>query len=93
MTERTITKEELEAVMADQQGLSHAIFHAVVEAAFPPIFKAKDGEVIWVRNHDAATWVLKVFIGIYKGLYRVENGEWFLDWNQAKPLTPTQKGE
>ena len=96
MSERTITKEELEAVMADQQGLSHAIFHAVIDAAFPPVFDPKKGVVMQVSDTgDFLDNQFRKFSHMdVHGRY-ICNGfsNKLIPWIYAKPLTPTQKGE
>jgi hypothetical protein len=94
MTERTIKKDDLKAVLEE---IGHTIprVNEIMNAAFPPPFTPKEGEIIWVRDGEAESWVLRIFISEVSGYYCCEADnklKWF-DWRQAKPQTPTQKGE
>jgi hypothetical protein len=94
MTERTITEAGLKAVLEE---IGHTIsrVNRIIEKAFPPIFKPKDGEVIWVRTHEEGIWVLRVHIEMINGFYscKSESPRGYFAWGCAKPQTPTQKGE
>jgi hypothetical protein len=91
--ERTITKHELSAVLLAID-IKVSAMKEIMEAAFPPSFTPKEGEVIWVRDGEDERWVLRIFIS-KNDYYCCEADnmlKWF-DWRQAKPQTPTQKGE
>jgi hypothetical protein len=95
MTERTITMQKLRAILTREDRISTPIFTDIMAAAFPIPFTPKEGEVIWVRGGEDGRWVLRVFVAMSHGYYRCEvdsSINWF-DWSQAKPQTPTQKGE
>jgi hypothetical protein len=100
MTERTITKEQLEAALSKTTNISCLAFHAVIAHAFPPIFKPKEGEAIIVSLHaDFRNPKIRIFC------YINDDDEYvcFIEGNvektttvgfdYAKPQTPTQKGE
>jgi hypothetical protein len=92
--EKTITKHELSAVLLAID-IKVSAMKDVMDAAFPPPFTPKEGEIIWVRDGEAESWVLRIFISDVSGYYCCEADnklKWF-DWRQAKPQTPTQKGE
>jgi hypothetical protein len=95
MTERTINEAELRAILDSTFDITETIFTDITDAAFPPLFAPKKGEIIWVRGGEDGRWVLRVFVAMSHGYYRCEVDsiiKWF-DWSQAKPQTPTQKGE
>jgi hypothetical protein len=95
MTERTITEAELKKVLSKLSLLNTVVGTTIQQIAFPPLFTFKEGEVIWVRGGETGRWVLRVFVAMSHGYYRCEvdsSIKWF-DWSQAKPQTPTQKGE
>jgi hypothetical protein len=96
MTERTITETELkEALSTTALIIGCPTYNDIVKAAFPIPFTPKEGEIIWVRGGEDERWVLRIFISAVSGYYRCEVDsiiKWF-DWRQAKPQTPTQKGE
>jgi hypothetical protein len=100
MTERTITESQLEKLLKDSKQETYWRYK-VMEAAFPPIFKPKEGEVICVSEYkDFRFCSFRVFSRM-----NVNNGyDCFSDaagsvapniipWSYAKPQTPTQKGE
>ena len=94
MTERTITEEKLKAVLEE---IGHTIprVNRIIEEAFPPIFKPKEGEVIW-SSFFGDDYILTVFSHMDNGDYvcfeEGTEGELFI-YSYAKPLTPRQKGE
>ena len=94
MNERTITKHELRASLANL-GIHFNGINEIIEAAFPPLFTPKKGEVIWVRDGENERWVLRTFACLFNGKYKCEadNLRKGFDWSQAKPQTPTQKRE
>jgi hypothetical protein len=94
MTERTIKKDELRNSLANL-GIHFNGINEIIEAAFPPIFKPKEGEVIWVRYNDRSPWELRIFKYMKNSVYCCEehNHNKNFYWSQVKPLTPTQKGE
>jgi hypothetical protein len=98
MTERTITEQELKWVLANpdiEQWSGGIIRKYIMNAAFPPPFAPKEGEVIWVRDGEDERWVLRIFNRLFNGKYNCEadNLRKGFNWSQAKPQTPTQKGE
>jgi hypothetical protein len=95
MTERTITEAGLKEVLSTVNLLNTIVGHAIQQKSFPPIFKPKHGEVIWVRDGENERWVLRIFACLFNGKYKCEadNLRKGFDWSQAKPQTPTQKGE
>jgi hypothetical protein len=95
MTERTITEEELKTAIASVQVVNCTIFHAVIDAAFPPIFKPKEGEALWT-SVLGNSYGLKVFSHMDNGEYVCFEDNHEDDrfcYNYAKPQTPKQKGE
>jgi hypothetical protein len=94
MTERTIKKDELRTSLANL-GITFNGINEIIEAAFPPIFKPKEGEIIWVRYNDRLPWELRIFNYMHHSAYCCEenNHNKKFYWSQAKPQTPTQKGE
>jgi hypothetical protein len=95
MTERTITEKELIVVLSGQLQINTSDITHILRAAFPPIFKPKEGEVIWVRTHEEGVWVLRVHIEMINGFYscKADSPRGYFAWGCAKPQTPTQKGE
>jgi hypothetical protein len=97
MTERTINEQELKWVLANpdiEQWSGGIIRKYIMNAAFPPLFTPKKGEIIWVRDNVEHPWVLRTLDHMDNGEYWCKNeaGKWH-DWSYAKPQTPTQKGE
>jgi hypothetical protein len=95
MSELTITEAELRSALEAVNKNNDAWFEEIIKEAFPPIFKPKHGEVIWVRDGENERWVLRIFDRLFNGKYKCEadNLRKGFDWSQAKPQTPTQKGE
>jgi hypothetical protein len=95
MTERTITEQELKNILIMSIGIDYAVFNTVLNKAFPPIFKPKEGEIIWVRYNDRSPWELRIFKYMENSVYCCEehNHNKKFYWSQVKPQTPTQKGE
>jgi hypothetical protein len=100
MTERTINLAELTSALAVTQGITHEVYRDVLNAAFPPIFKPKEGEIIVVSQHESfKDPKIRVFC------YIDDDNEYVCFMNgsventttvcfmYAKPQTPTQKGE
>jgi hypothetical protein len=94
MTERTITETEAVELLLKSK---HDTYWGsdIIETLFPSLFTPKKGEIIWVRNNDQAPWVLRVFIDSENGNYKcyAVAGNKETSWGQAKPQTPTEKGE
>jgi hypothetical protein len=99
MTERTIKKDELRASLANL-GITFNGINEIIEAAFPPIFKPKEGEAIVVSQHESfKNPKIRVFC------YINDDNEYVCFMNgsventttvcfmYARPQTPTQKGE
>ena len=95
MTERTITMQKLRAILTREDRINTPIFIDIMNAAFPIPFTPKEGEVIWVREGEDERWVLRIFIRMVGGCYccEADNLRKGFVWSQAKPQTPTQKGE
>jgi hypothetical protein len=95
MTERTITEEELKAVL-EEMGHTTTRVNRIIDEAFPPIFKPKEGEAIWVSLVDGH-YRLRIFIRMHCGDYLCTSNEdeddTIFSYKYAKPQTPTQKGE
>jgi hypothetical protein len=100
MTERTITQNELRASLANL-GIHFNGINEIIEAAFPPLFTPKKGEIICVsKDKDFSFCGFRIFSRM-----NGNNGyDCFSDaagsvtqniipWSYAKPQTPTQKGE
>jgi hypothetical protein len=95
MTERTITEEELRTAIASTEGINCTLFYTVMDAAFPPIFEPKKGEVVWASTFGKQ-YRLKVFIHMDNGKYVCfddSDEDMSCHYSYAKPQTPTQKGE
>jgi hypothetical protein len=101
MTERTINEAELKAVLEE---IGHTIprVNRIIEEAFPPIFKPKEGEIIVVSDfRDFSNSQIRVFSHMHlnNGRYECFFGDFDETdtdtnaWIFAKPQTPTQKGE
>jgi hypothetical protein len=95
MTERTITEADLNAVLTAVAIPYPFHYKDVMNAAFPPLFTPKKGEIIFVRYNDKSPWELKTFMYMDHSAYCCEenNHNKKFYWGQAKPQTPTQKGE
>jgi hypothetical protein len=99
MTERTLNEEELGIVLDSTQGVSRAVCRAVMEAAFPPLFKATFGEVIVVSDYsDFRNSKVRVFCKKSKqNSYECfSNGNLDGDtipWKFAKSQTEKHKGQ
>tara|TARA_R110000850_G_scaffold10995_7_gene38300 strand:- start:196 stop:498 length:303 start_codon:yes stop_codon:yes gene_type:complete len=100
MSERTINKDELRAVLDSVSTIHNPLFTAILKTAFPPIFVPKEGEVIVVSSYaDFSCSRVRVFNcmdddGQYECLdYGRIEGDNVASWHYAKPQTPTQKGE
>jgi hypothetical protein len=95
MTERTINQARLKAILDSTFDITETIFTDITEAAFPPLFTPKEGEIIWVRRSEHHQWELIGFHSMDNGQYCCtwSNGEKGLSYPIAKPQTPTQKGE
>jgi hypothetical protein len=94
MTERTIKKDELRTSLANL-GITFNGINEIIEAAFPPIFKPKEGEAIWTSTFGKQ-YRLKVFTYMDNGKYVCfDDGDEDMSchYTYAKPQTPTQKGE
>jgi hypothetical protein len=96
MTERKIKKDELRTSLANL-GIHFDGINEIIEAAFPPIFKPKKGEVIWssIANVDSR-YRLRVFSHIEDNEYACfDNGgeNTSSPYPYAKPQTPRNKGE
>jgi hypothetical protein len=91
---RTINQAGLKEVLVE---IGHTIprVNEIMEAAFPPQFTPKQGEIIWVRRSEHHQWELIGFHSMDNGQYCCtwSNGEKGLRYPIAKPQTPTQKGE
>jgi hypothetical protein len=99
MTERTIKKDELRTSLANL-GITFNGINEIIEAAFPPIFKPKEGEAIIVSNYaDFSHSRVRVFDCMnddsqYECFdHGRTGGTNTASWGYAKPQTPTQKGE
>jgi hypothetical protein len=101
MTERTITKEQLKTAIVKVPCINVTAFHAVIDAAFPPLFTPKKGEIIVVSDFkDFENSKIRMFshMNVNSGRYECFMGG-DLDetdtntWIFVKPQTPTQKGE
>jgi hypothetical protein len=95
MTERTINEAELKAILDSTFDITETIFTDITDAAFPPLFTPKEGEAIWVRDGEDERWVLRIFNRLFNGKYNCEadNLRKRFNWSQAKPQTPTERGE
>jgi hypothetical protein len=101
MTERTITEQELKNILIMSIGIDYAAFNTVLNKAFPPIFKPKEGEVICVSDFkDFKNSKIRVFkhMNVNNGRYECFgggniDGTGNVNYEYAKPQTPTQKGE
>jgi hypothetical protein len=100
MTERTIKKDELRTSLENLGIVSDDGINDIIEAAFPPIFKPKKGQVIWVSDSDNFTETF-TDVQFRKFSHMDINGRYvcnsysnkLIPWMYAKPQTPTQKGE
>jgi hypothetical protein len=101
MTERTITQNELRDSLENLGIVSDDGINDIIEAAFPPIFKPKKGQIIVVSDfRDFSNSKIRMFshMNVNSGKYECFMGG-DLDetntntWIHAKPQTPTQKGE
>jgi hypothetical protein len=97
MTERTITKEELDKVLSNYDICT---YRKIMDRAFPPIFKPKEGEGIIVSNNaDFRDPKIRIFcyINDYDEYVCFIEGNvektTTVSFKYAKPQTPTQKGE
>jgi hypothetical protein len=100
MTERTINIAELISALSVTQGITANMYKDVLNAAFPPIFKPKKGQVIWVSDSDNFT---EAFTDVqFRQFSHMDvNGRYvctsysnkLIPWMYAVPQTPTQKGE
>jgi hypothetical protein len=93
MTERTITQEKLKAVLEE---IGHTIprVNRIIEEAFPPIFKPKEGEIVLAGNDKGLPIALIVeFSHMHNKNYVCYHGITLRTFLYAKPQTPTQKGE
>ena len=94
MTERTITEAGLKAVLEE---IGHTIprVNRIIEEAFPPIFKPKEGEIVIASNLvDFSGLIFLEFSHMNKLDGYVCNYQGSLrEFLYAKPQTPTQKGE
>jgi hypothetical protein len=103
MTERTITEADLHAVLTAVASHNMCHFKDVMNAAFPPPFTPKEGEIIQVSDYkDFSNIKVRVFSHIDDdtGTYEcfgngccVGTANNTIAWLVAKPQTPTQKGE
>jgi hypothetical protein len=96
MTERTITEQELREAIAELTSLSDSTFYDLVKVAFPPIFKPKEGEVIWASLFGGDSYRLRVFRHMDNGEYVCVDGSKegkCCHYSCAKPQTPRNKGE
>jgi hypothetical protein len=100
MSERTINEEKLKSILTHASITNLPIFGVILEMAFPPIFKPKEGEAIVVSQHESfKNPKIRVFC------YINDDSEYVCFMNgsventttvcfmYAKPQTPTQKGE
>jgi hypothetical protein len=95
MTERTIKKDELRNSLANL-GITFKGINEIIEAAFPPIFKPKEGEVIWASLFGGDSYRLRVFRQMDNGEYVCVDGSKegkCCHYSCAKPQTPRNKGE
>jgi hypothetical protein len=100
MTERTINQAGLKEVLEE---IGHTIprVNEIIDAAFPPLFTPKKGEIIVVSDFkDFANSKVRVFshMNVNRGKYECFSGgcveaQDTITWVYAKPQTPTQKGE
>jgi hypothetical protein len=92
--ERTITKHELSAVLLAID-IKVSAMKDVMDAAFPPPFTPKKGEIIWT-SVLGDSYTLRVFSNMGNGEYvcfEDSHEENRFYYKYAKPQTPTQKGE
>jgi hypothetical protein len=99
MTERTIKKDELRTSLANL-GIHFNGINEIIEAAFPPIFKPKEGEAIVVSHLKSfKNPKIRVFCYINDDDEYVcfMNGSvektTTVAFEYAKPQTPRNKGE
>jgi hypothetical protein len=101
MTERTINEAELRAILDSTFDITETIFTDITDAAFPPLFTPKKGEIIVVSDSSAFTHSkIRVFshMNVNSGKYECfrdgERDETDTNtWVFAKPQTPTERGE
>jgi hypothetical protein len=96
MTERTITEQELKNILIISIGIDYAAFNTVLNKAFPPIFKPKEGEAIWASLFGGDHYRLRVFSHMSNGEYVCfDNSDEDVSchYSYAKPQTPRNKGE
>jgi hypothetical protein len=95
MTERTITEKELIVVLSGQLQINTNDINHIMDAAFPPIFQPKEGEIIWTSVFDMQ-YELRVFSHMDNGEYvcfEDSDEDKAFAYQYVKPQTPTQKGE
>jgi hypothetical protein len=92
--ERTITKHELSAVLLAID-IKVSAMKDVMDAAFPPMFKPKEGEVILASNdEDFPVHLFVEFAHMNKlNNYVCHHQGGIRAFSYAHPQTPTQKGE
>jgi hypothetical protein len=90
-----ITEEDLMAVLTKAGQLNNFSFTAIMDAAFPFVFKPKKGEIIW-GSIMGKTYTPVLFSYMDNGEYvcfeNDTDDEPFI-YQYAKPQTPKQKGE
>ena len=95
MTERTITEEELRATLNTTFDITRTTYKNIINSAFPPIFKPKEGEIVIASNLvDFSGLIFLEFSHMNKLDGYMCNYQGSLrEFLYAKPQTPTQKGE
>jgi hypothetical protein len=99
MTERTITKEELKAVLTATEHINTYIFSDIMTAAFPPKFVAYTDQVISVSDieGDFSGNIFRKFMHMENGRYqclgnsRLHEGKYY-HWSFARALTSEELG-
>mgnify|MGYP003658006625 CR=1 FL=1 len=100
MSERTITEAELKSTLDTTFDITRTTYKNIMDAAFPPIFKPKEGEIIVVSQlKDFSSSRIGIFCHINDYDEYVcfsegrTKGSATVGFRYAKPQTPTQKGE
>jgi hypothetical protein len=99
MAKKSITEEELRAVLTATGAINTCIFTSIMAAAFPPKFKAQPNQVISVSNTegDFSANTFRKFMHMQAGRYQclgdshLQEGKYY-HWSFARALTGVELG-
>jgi hypothetical protein len=99
MTKKSITEEELRAVLTATGAINTCIFTSIMTDAFPPKFKAQHNQVISVSNTegDFSDSIFRKFMHMENGRYQclgnshLHEGKYYR-WAFARALTEVELG-